>query len=306
MKLREKIRQYIPVEQFLRLLNRIVLPGFAKIPLGEIFRFYAMGIQKSSLSNRAAAVSFRFFMALFPGLIFLITLIPYIPIPDFSNKLMLGIEQILPSELFTLLEKTIKDAVHDRKTGLLSIGFVTAVFFATNGMNGLMQAFNDSAFITETRSVFRHRLAAFLLTVFAFLTFVIGLFLLVYINRTLIHWLKLKYISHLIFTLLSFLKWSVLTTLIYFYVATIFYFAPSRSMRWNYFSVGALVSTLFCILFTFLTSVYIDNFSKFNQIFGLLGSFPIVLIWMFLNSLSLLIGFELNVSIRHVDYRKNR
>ncbi|MBE2247587.1 MAG: YihY/virulence factor BrkB family protein [Candidatus Competibacteraceae bacterium] len=304
MRLRDRIISYLPIEQTLKLLNKIVLPGFGGIPLGEIVRFYVLGLQKSSLTTRSAAVSFRFFMALFPGLIFLITLIPYIPIADFPYKLMLGIQEILPQEVFPLFEKTIIDALHNRKTGLLSLGFLAAVFFATNGMNALMQAFNDSAYVTETRTMFRHRLVAFVLTLFAVLVFVSGIFFLVYSNRMLAGWLRTEQISHLLFSILSFMQWVVLAIVIYFYVATIFYFAPSRSMRWTYFSVGALVSTLFSMLFSYLTSVYMNNFSNYNQIFGLLGSFPIILIWMYLNSISLLIGFELNVSIRHAGFKK--
>lgn len=306
MTLGERIKNILPVEQFLKLLNRIHLPGFAGMPLGEVLRFYAMGIQKSSLTNRAAAVSFKFFMALFPGLIFFLTLIPYIPIPNFHQRLIIAIEGFIPGEIYPLLEKTIIDIIHDRKTGLLSLGFIIAVFFSTNGMNGLMKAFNDSAFITETRSALRHRWVAFWLTLFAIFTLVFSIAFLVLSNRLLVNLLQGHHISPFVFSLLSIVKWLIVFVVVFFYVATIFYFAPAPSMRWQYFSAGALVSTIFCILFTYFISIYIHNFNSYNKIFGILGTFPIILVWMFLNSLSLIIGFELNVSIRHAEARKDR
>lgn len=306
MTLVERIKNLLPVEQFLKLLNRIHLPGFAGMPLGEVLRFYAIGIQKSSLTNRAAAVSFKFFMALFPGLIFILTLIPYIPIPNFHQRLIIAIEGFIPAEIYPLLEKTIIDIIQDRKTGLLSLGFIMAAFFSTNGMNGLMKAFNDSAFITETRSAFRHRWVALWLTLFAILTLLSSIAFLVVSNKMLLGMLQNHHISPFVFSLLSMVKWLIVFVVVFFFVATIFYFAPAPSMRWRYFSAGALVSTVFCILFTYLISVYINNFNNYNKLFGLLGTFPIVLVWMFLNSLSLIIGFELNVSIRHAEARKNR
>lgn len=304
MTIGERIKKLLPVEQILKLLNRIHLPGFAGMPLGEVLRFYAMGIQKSSLTNRAAAVSFKFFMALFPGLIFILTLIPYIPIPNFHHRLIIAIEGFIPAEIYHLLEKTIIDIIHDRKTGLLSLGFIIAAFFSTNGMSGLMKAFNDSAFITETRSPLRHRWVALWLTLFAIFTLIFSTAFLVLSNKFLVGLLKAHYISKLVFSLLSMVKWLIVFTVVFFYVATIFYFAPAPSMRWRYFSAGALLSTLFCILFTYLISVYINNFNNYNKLFGVLGSFPIILVWMYLNSLSLIIGFELNVSIRHAEARK--
>lgn len=302
----DRIKKLLPIEQILKLLNRIHLPGFAGMPLGEVLRFYVMGIQKSSLTNRAAAVSFKFFMALFPGLIFILTLIPYIPIPNFHHRLIIAIEGFIPGEIYPLLEKTIIDIIHDRKTGLLSLGFIIAAFFSTNGMSGLMKAFNDSAFITETRSPLRHRWVALWLTLFAIFTLIFSIAFLVLSNKLLVGLLKSHHISKLVFSLLSMVKWMIVFMVVFFYVATIFYFAPAPSMRWRYFSAGALVSTLFCILFTYLISVYINNFNNYNKVFGVLGTFPIILVWMFLNSLSLIIGFELNVSIRHAEARKKR
>lgn len=305
MSLRKRIKTLLPIEQFLTQLNRIHLPGFAGMSLGEVLRFYAKGIQKSSLTNRAAAVSFKFFIALFPGLIFILTLIPYIPIPNFHQRLIIAIEDFIPSEIYPLLKKTIVDIIQDRKTGLLSLGFFFATFFSTNGMNGLMKAFNDSAYITETRSPLRHRWVAFWLTLFTIFTLLFSIIFLVLSNKILLNLLHSHQIPSFLFSLLSMLKWLTVFIVVFFYVATIFYFAPAPSMRWRYFSAGALVSTIFCILFTYLISVYINNFNSYNKVFGLLGTFPIILIWMFLNSLSLIIGFELNVSIRHAEARKN-
>lgn len=274
------------------------------MPLAEVLEFFIHGAQKSSLTNRAAAVSFKFFMALFPGVIFLMTLIPYIPVHNFHQKLLLIIEDVIPDQVYPMIEKTIVDVVRRRQTGLLSLGFFIAMFFSTNGMNGLMKAFNESAFVTETRKPLRQRGVAIVLTMISVVVLISTVTFLLASSRFINQLFHQGYMSRGWFNLWLSLKWVPVFGILYFLYAIIFYFAPSRSMRSGFFSTGALASTLFSILFTYLITIYINNFNNYNKIYGVLGTFPVILIWMFLNSLSLLIGFELNVSIRHAGNQR--
>lgn len=274
------------------------------MPLLHVLEFFLHGVQKSSLTNRAAAVSFKFFMALFPGVIFLMTIIPYIPITDFHQKLLVTIEGIIPEQVYPMVEQTVVDVVKRRQTGLLSLGFFIAMFFSTNGMNGLMKAFNESAFITETRKPLKQRGIAILLTMFGILTLITMVAFLVVSNRIITAYFREGLMSRTWFHTWLSLKWIPVFVILYFLMATIFYFAPSRNMRSRFFSTGALASTLFSILFTYLITVYINNFNNYNKIYGVLGAFPVILIWIFLNALAILIGFELNVTIRHAGNQK--
>lgn len=303
-KLKHRIKESTFFRKVRAILYGIRLPGFAGLPLLYVLEFFIRGAQKSSLTNRAAAVSFKFFMAIFPGIIFLMTIIPYIPIANFHQKLLISIEGFIPEQVYPMIEQAVVDVVKTRKTGLLSLGFFIALFFSTNGMNGMMKAFNESAFITETRKPLKQRGVAFLLTLSSVITLILTVIFLVLSNRWMLDWYREYDMSKTWYNILLSLKWLPVFIVLYFLMATIFYLAPSKSMRSNFFSTGALASTLFSILFTYLISVYINNFNSYNKIYGVLGTFPIILIWIFLNSLSLIIGFELNVSIRHAENQR--
>lgn len=291
----------------LRLKNFVFdmkLPGFSGMTNQEVFVFFIKGIKKGAIGTRAAASTYKFFMALFPGVIFLLTLIPYIPIKNFHHKLLISIEGIIPSEIYPFIEKTLIDTVVNKKSGILSLGILFTLYFSTNGMNGLMQAFNASAFISETRKPLKQRLVAIYFTFF-----MVFMMMFIVAFMTFVGWIKNHFKHELLDITVAFInvgQWLVIFSAIYFAIATIFYYAPARTMRWSYFSAGAFSSTIIVILASLGISFYITYFNTYNKVYGILGTVPVILIWINLIVYSLLIGFELNVSIRYADKYKRR
>lgn len=288
----------LPVIRNVRAFSfRFYPPGFRGISFGEVFNFYLSAIKDSSVFERAYSASFKFFMALFPGLIFLMTVIPFLPFDNFHKQILTTLEEFIPWQIYQLVEQTFIDVIKRKNTGLLSLGFFIAMFFTTNGMNGLMRAFNDSALITYNVKRLKQRLKAMVLTFFLIVVLFITVLFIVYSSKYFYVIYKNGYVSNGIYKLLLLTKWVGLFGILYLSIATIFFFSPSKKIRHSFFSPGALASTFCIILFTFLFTFYIDNFSNYNKIYGILGTFPILLIWIFLNVLSMLIGFELNISI---------
>jgi membrane protein len=281
-------------------------PGFKGLSVGEVYDFYVMALRDSSVLERAYSASFKFFMGLFPGLIFLMTLIPMLPIPNFQSSLLISLESIIPEKIFPLVEQTVIDVIKNKNTGLLSVGFLVTMIFSTGGMNGIMRAFNDSALITEDRKPLKQRLYAAGLTFFGFFVLIFMITFIIITNK---YFLVLKTsftISESWYHILLSSKWLVIFFLIYIVIATLFYFAPARHLRHSFFSPGSIASTFCAILFTYLFSIYINNFSNYNKIYGILGTLPLLLVWIFLNIVSLLIGFELNVSIMSAKKQKGK
>lgn len=272
-------------------------PGFKGISIGEAYDFYIRALKDSSILERAYSASFKFFLGLFPGIIFLMTLIPYIPIDNFQVTLLTTLEGIIPDQIFPLVEKTVIDVIHKKNTGLLSLGFFVAMIFSHGGMNGIMRAFNDSALITEDRKPLKQRLHAMGLTFFGFTVLITTIVFIVFANKYLMQLKQTDELSHWWYQVLITGKWIVVYFMIYLVIATIFYFAPAKNLRHNFFSPGSLATTFCAIIFTYMFTVYINNFSTYNKIYGILGTFPLLLVWIFLNIVALLIGFELNVSI---------
>ncbi|RKD16057.1 ribonuclease BN [Pelobium manganitolerans] len=277
----------------------IVLPGFGSLPLYTVAVFFFQEIQKDSLVNKASSLAYNFMMALFPSIIFLFTLIPYIPISNFQNQLMALIALLLPENAYLAFESTLEDIVKNQNGKLLSLGFVLALFFATNGISTLMQAFNKSSLIIETRTWIKQRFVALtltLLTAFSIIlgvaVMVIGEFVITFIRNELhlkegAFWIYLIMIS----------RW-VIIIIVYFITTSLLYrYGPANSKKWHLFSAGSCLATILAVLTSWGFTFYINNFGSYNKLYGSIGTLLVVMIWLYLNSLILLIGFELNASL---------
>ncbi|MEM9024639.1 MAG: YhjD/YihY/BrkB family envelope integrity protein, partial [Bacteroidota bacterium] len=163
----DRIRQFVkhrtPVPRWIERSKKLILPGFDGMPLYDVLAFFIQGLRKGALTMRASSLAFKFFLALFPAIIFVFTLIPYIPIDQFQDQLLLQLESILPTEAYVLTKSTIEDLINRERSGLLSFGFILTLYFASNGMNAMISAFNQSYHTSEKRSVFRQRLVSLLL-----------------------------------------------------------------------------------------------------------------------------------------------
>lgn len=276
-----------------------MLPGFSPLPLYTVAVFFFQEIQKDSLVNKASSLAYNFMMALFPSIIFMFTLIPYIPISNFQNQLMALIALFLPENAYLAFESTLEDIVKNQNGKLLSLGFVLALFFATNGINTLMQGFNKSSLIVETRTWLKQRIVALnltLLTAFSLIigvaVMVIGEFVITFVRNELhlkdgAFWIYLIMIS----------RW-IIIIIVYFVTTSLLYrYGPANSKKWKFFSAGSLLATILAVLTSLGFSFYINNFGAYNKLYGSIGTLLVVMIWLYLNSLILLIGFELNASL---------
>ncbi|HET6244025.1 MAG: YihY/virulence factor BrkB family protein [Bacteroidetes bacterium] len=279
--------------------KHLILPGFDGTPLYSVIKFFIQGVKKSSLTTRASALAFNFFIAIFPGLIFLFTLIPYIPIDDFQNQLLLLMKDILPYNAYESIKITIEDLVLRQRGGLLSIGFFLAVYFATNGFSSMIDAFNNSFYIAETRST----LMQFIISVA--LVFIITILILIAITFIVFSSLTLNYLlekgilqDNYHVSLLHIGKWLVIVALLFFCFSFMYYIGPSKKSKFRFISAGSSLSTLLSILTSIGFAYYVNNFGQYNKLYGSIGTIIVILLWMQFNSLILLIGFELNASIK--------
>ena len=151
------------VQIHLNLSKRLIIPGFDNLPLYDVVCFFIEGIQKNSLTTRASSLAFRFFLALFPFIIFLFSLIPYIPIADFKIQLFELIKGMLPGDAYEMASSTIEDLMNNTHNGLLSFGFLFAFYLASNGVNSMIIAFNETSHSSEKTSFIKTRIRSFIL-----------------------------------------------------------------------------------------------------------------------------------------------
>lgn len=287
------------------LLRKIAVPGFKGVPLYDVLRFFFIGLFQGALPVRAAAVAFSFFLAIFPFLLFLFTLIPYIPIDNFQQLLLDLFADIIPPDTYTMVEATIFEIVTKHNSGLLSLGFVLTFIFSTNGISAILEGFNGSKQVAQTKNWLRQRLMAiFLMLVLSFL--VVFAILLITMGDIFIRWLILAHLitdDFMVLTL-EILQWIIILALTFFSVSFLYYFGAAKRTSYRFFSPGSLLATALLILGTLGFNFYIANFSNYNALYGSIGTLIIFLLWLFFNAFILLIGFELNVSIARASDEK--
>ena len=276
----------------------IKLPFFDGVPLYDVALFFWKGIVDGAISTRASAIAFNFILAIFPAIIFIFTLIPYIPIAHFQQQLLNLLQSILPHTAFVAIQGTIENIITQPRGGLLSFGFFAAFFFSTNGIVSVIAAFNGTIHTIETRSWINQRLVALILAVILtmLMTFSVTL---ITLSQTLMKFLvKNGFLqSDLTYYLLLGGKWLIICALFFFSYAFLFYLAPARKTKFRFISAGGTLATLLTIITTVGFSYYINNFGKYNTLYGSIGTLVVVMLSFYFNSLILLIGFELNVSI---------
>ena len=282
------------------LADRIKYPGEENISLLDIGTFFITGLQKGDIQARARSIAFDFFLAIFPAVIFFFTLIPYIPVEGFQDKILILLRDVLPPYTFEAARTTIDDILNQPRGGLLSFGFVFALYVSTNGINSMIEGFNQSYHGIEVRSAFMQRMVSLFLTLMLAVIMIISItiiFLGEFASGYLVSIEVLQSGPRLL--LMQTGTWIVLITMSLLMISCLYYFGPSKKNKRPFISVGSVTATVLLILTTLLFNYFIGNFSTYNKIYGSIGTLIIILLWINFNSMQLIIGFELNASIEN-------
>jgi len=274
------------------------IPGFNEVPLYYVFKFFLKGIINGAITTRASAVAFSFYLAIVPTLIFLFTLIPYIPVQDFQVQLLSLIKGIMPDYAFQTVQTTLTEVLTMKSSGLLSFGFFAALFFSHNGVNSLIEAFNATYHTIETRKFIEQHIIALVLTLLLPILVMIGIILILFGQEALNWAIKLGWMEmDLTYYLIDIGKWVVIIALFFFSISFLYYLAPAKREKFRFFSGGSSLATLLIILTSLAFSFYVNNFGQYNTFYGSLGGLIVFLLWIYFNAFGLILGFELNASI---------
>ncbi len=292
------LSQFRSYRYFVEWTKTVYLPGFRPLPLHTVATFFFREIQQESLANKASSLAYSFMLALFPAAIFLFTLIPYIPISRFQDNLLRLIAVVMPNTTFIALKGTLLDIVKHQNGKLLSFGFASALYFAANGVYKLMQAFNKSSLTFETRNWLKRRYVSLLLTVLISIAFFLAISLMIAGQRVILFF-QSKVFSHEHFwlTLIAFSRWIVVIAIFFTTVSILYRYGPAHKRRWKFSSPGSILATTLAVLTSLGFTFYINHFASYNKIYGSIGTLIVMMLWLYINSFIILIGFELNASI---------
>jgi membrane protein len=264
-------------------------------------------LRLDSVTKRASYMAFNFTLAIFPSIIFLFTLIPYIPSVlslDLSESILNFIADFMPEEMYAVAYSTIEDIVNKPRGGLLSFGFLFALILSTNGIMSLMDAFDKKYHTFYKRRYIKKRLIATALTVVLSLilfTAVATIFFGQWILDVLVFYEIVT--ESYTYTLLVILKYVAIVLLFLLATSIVYYYVPAIEDKWPFFSAGAVVATGLIFLVSMIFSFYISAFDTYNKFYGSIGALIGLMIWLDFVSMILILGFEINVSIDSVTKR---
>lgn len=296
----DKLSKIPIVNVLVAFLKKIKLPGLEGLSLYDLLEMYVIGIVKGTLTSRAGAIAFSFFTAIFPFLIFILILIPYIPLENFRADFLAFLESFLPPNTSDFFVTNIfEDIASTNRTGLLSSVFLLSIFLMANGVNAVFSGFENSYHSQFTRNVIKQYFFALGIAIILALLLIVTVIVLGYFEIYVIQNLEEHgYIEEdqgQFGIVLA--KYLFFVVMIYISTSILYYFGTKEGKHSRFFSIGALFTTLLIILTSYLFGIYIENFSQYNELYGSIGALLILLLYIWLNSNILLLGFELNACL---------
>ncbi|MEO6546575.1 MAG: YihY/virulence factor BrkB family protein [Ferruginibacter sp.] len=288
-----------PVSLLLNKTKHWHLPGFERVPLYDVIMFFLRQVKTVGLTERASAIAYNFIMAIPPSFLFLFTLVPHLPFvstKSIKRELHSLILDVVPARVHNeSLIKFVDSFLDESKIGLLSFGLILALFFASNAMKGLMRSFNKNYIGFAKRKGLHNRWMAIKLTALIFVL-VLGCLILLITQGAVLKWMGVQ--SAMLRGIIFYVRWIFIVALVYFSIAFIYKFAPAVEKRWKIISPGTILGSFLSILATYGFSYFVNTFGKYNALYGSIGTIIVFMGLIYINSLVLLIGFELNVSIK--------
>ena len=305
-RIEDKLRNIPVLNLIVRFLKKIKLPGFEGLSVYDLIEMYVIGIVKGALTSRAGAIAFSFFTAIFPFLIFVLILIPYVPVENFKDDFLRFLEEILPPNTSDFFVTNIfEDIENTNRGGLLSSVFLLSIFLMANGVNTVFSGFESSYHNKFNRRVFRQYLYATGVAIILAMLVIVTVVIIAYFNIYVIQNLETRGLlePNQSQTGIVIAKYLFFVIMIYLTTATLYYFGTKEGKLSRFFSIGALFTTLLIILTSYLFGIYIENFSQYNELYGSIGALLILLFYLWLNSNILLLGYELNASLNRLKKR---
>jgi membrane protein len=307
------ILQWYPGYFLFAWLKKVRFKNHENVSLYKILRMFLKNLMDDEILDRANGVAFNFILAIFPAIIFLFTLIPYITplFPEINTaSIMNFLGHLMPASMFEVISPTVHDIVSNQRGGLLSLGFVFSAYLSTNGTLALMRAFNACYRTVERRGALKTRFIATCLTfnlafvlVLAILLLVVGQLVLEYITGNLQEFSFPNLNSFTVFLFLA-LRFLVIFVVFFLAISTLYYFGPAIHYNWRFFSIGSAVATIFSLGVSYLFSYYVTNFATYNKVYGSIGVLIALMVWIQLITIVLLIGYEINASIHNAIHKQ--
>ena len=292
----EKLLKIPIVRWFVKLFKKIKVPGLEGMSLYDVLEMYVIGIVQGALTSRAGGVAFSFFMALFPFALFILTLIPYIQIEGFQEGFMQFIGQALPPKTYESVDFVLQDIANNKYGGLLSFGFVLSMFLMTNGINSLFGGFEYTYHKLQTRSIIRQYIVSFAVSLVLALLLLLTVAVIIYFEIAIHNLTQRGFVSDDLFWIETG-RYIIVFTMLFTTVGLFYFFGTKEGRIISFLSPGALLTTVLIVINFKIFGIYVKKFAQYNELYGSIGTLLVLMLFIWLNSIILLLGFELNAAM---------
>lgn len=282
---------------FQKFMSKIIVPGFQGQSLYDVSIFFYKGLVEGALTTRASALAFNFFLALFPSIIVIFTLIPFVPIDGFQQQLFTSLSDILPPHTFEATKSILDDIIHHQHGSLLSLTFVLTFYFSTSGVNTMITCFNATYHLKDNRTWLQLKVLSIVLTFILALLLLFTVALQIFSLDVLYSIVSEEYFGTYAAQIINYAKWLIFVLLLFISISILYYYGPADKSKWKFLSAGSITATVLSVITSIGFGYYVNNFAQYNQLYGSIGTLLVILLWMYFNSIILLLGFELNASI---------
>ncbi|WP_281239443.1 YihY/virulence factor BrkB family protein [Flavobacterium praedii] len=302
-KIEAKLEKIPIIRNLMHVLKKVKVPGLGGFSFYDLLELYFEGIIDGAFSYHASAVAFSFFMALFPFALFILNLIPFIPIEGFQNDFLQFVKEGVPPNTYDAIANIINDILNNSHSGLMSSGFLLSIFLMANGINGILGGFESSRHVIEKRGFLNQYFVALgislILSILLLLTVSIIVIFEVFIQKTIIQDVLSDRIPLIILGRYLFIILMILIT-----SSILLRYGTKQAHKPPFISIGSVFTTILIIVSSYFFGIWVIRFSKYNELYGSIGTLLIMMFYIWINCMILLLGFELNATIHKL--RKNK
>lgn len=297
-----RLRKIPVVRNLVAWAKQIKFKQVHSLSLYDILELYIIGIIEGAFTNRAAAIAFSFFMAIFPFLLFILNLLPYMPLENFQQDFFRFLQENVPPNTYGAIYEIILDIMNNSNKGLLSSGVIMAIFLMANGVNSMLSGFENSYHVTITRSFIRQYLVSLVLGLVLSLVLLLTISLMI-VSEVIINHIRYDFINsiHMILAV----RYVFFLLLILFSVSLLFKFGSKQLQKTKLISIGSIITTVLIVLSSYGFGIYVLRFAKYNELYGSIGTILVLMVYIWLICMILLLGFELNATINRLKNEKN-
>ncbi len=291
------------IKWFIKLFQKIKIPGLEGMKLYDLLEMYIPGIIKGALTARAGSIAFSFFIALFPFALFVLTLIPFVPIEGFQSDFMSFIFKVMPSkEASDAVSNVLNDIANNKYGELLSFGFILSIFLMTNGVNAILSGFEFTYHDIQTRTVLRQYFVSLIISLVLALLLLITVGVIIILEFFVNSLTRQGIVGDAKFWI-GMIQVFILLVMLFVGISILYYFGIKEGKKRSFFSPGTIFTIILFIINFKIFKIYIEKFAQYNQLYGSIGTVLVIMLFIWLNSIILLLGFELNASLLKLQQR---